>query len=102
MVKNDEGLGSIPEGIPILIGEGSRQVDLDPRTKLGLKLREILIEKQLKQREVARLLAIQQPEVSHLLNGHFSRFTTDKLIRLLYRLGWKVEFQIHPYKVNKI
>ncbi|SLM31207.1 conserved hypothetical protein [Desulfamplus magnetovallimortis] len=37
----------------------------------------------MKQRELAELLGIKQAEVSHLLNGHFSRFTVDKLLEFL-------------------
>ncbi|MEO0535755.1 MAG: XRE family transcriptional regulator [Cyanobacteria bacterium P01_A01_bin.123] len=92
----DENNGSIPEDTPNLAREGNNKVELDLRAELGHKLREILIEKRLKQRELATLLAIQQPEVSHLFNGHFTRFTTDKLIQLFNRLGWVVQFQIYP------
>ena len=58
----------------------------------------MLIARKLKQREIAELLAIKQPEVSHLLNGHFSRFTTDKLLDFLRRLDRKVTIQIRPHK----
>ncbi|MBE9099840.1 helix-turn-helix domain-containing protein [Vacuolonema iberomarrocanum] len=77
------------------------QAELDLRIALGHELREILINKKLKQRELATLLAIQQPEVSHLFNGHFSRFTVDKLIQLFNRLGWVVKFQINPQKIDE-
>jgi len=40
----------------------------------------------LKQREIADLLGIHQPEVSHLMNGHFSHFTTDRLLDFLKRV----------------
>jgi predicted XRE-type DNA-binding protein len=43
-------------------------------------------------------LAIKQPEVSHLLNGHFSRFTTEKLLDFLRRLDRKVTIQIRRRK----
>ena len=76
------------------------QLPYDLRNELGKELRRLLIEKNLKQRELASLLAIQQPEVSHLLNYHFSRFTTDKLVQLFNRLGWIVKFQIYPRKTN--
>jgi predicted XRE-type DNA-binding protein len=33
--------------------------------------------------EMAELLGIPEPETSHLINGHFSRFTTDKLLDFL-------------------
>jgi hypothetical protein len=38
-------------------------------------------------REIASLLGIKQPEGSHLMNGHFSRFTTDKLLAFLCPRG---------------
>jgi predicted XRE-type DNA-binding protein len=47
-------------------------------------------------KEIAKLLGIAQPEVSHLMNGHFSRFTTDKLLDFLKRLNKKVAIRISP------
>ena len=35
-----------------------------------------------------------QPDVSHLMNGHFSRFTTDKLLDFLKRLDRKVTIEV--------
>jgi predicted XRE-type DNA-binding protein len=58
----------------------------------------LLKDKKLKQREIASLLAIKQPEVSHLMNGHFNRFTTDKLLDFLKRLDWKVTIQISQHQ----
>ncbi len=50
------------------------------------------------QREFADLLGIKQPEVSHLMNGHFNRFTTDKLLDFLKRLDRKVTIQLTARK----
>jgi predicted XRE-type DNA-binding protein len=58
----------------------------------------LLTERKLKQREIAELLGIKQPEVSHLLNGHYSRFTADKLLDFLRRLDRKVTIQISAHK----
>jgi predicted XRE-type DNA-binding protein len=66
------------------------------RAQLGFHVYRILKAKKLKQREMASLLGIAQPDVSHLMNGHFSRFTTDKLLDFLKRLDKKVTFQISP------
>ena len=96
MMKKDEKNGAISGHVPNLTQECCSQIDLDLRTELGHELRNVLIKTRLKQRELSTLLAIQQPEVSHLFNGHFNRFTIDKLIRLFNRLGWVVEFQVHP------
>ena len=45
-----------------------------------------------------RAAGIKQPEVSHLMNGHFSRFTTDKLLDFLRRLDRKVTIRISPHR----
>ncbi len=55
---------------------------------------KILQSRRLKQREMANLLGITQAEVSHLMNGHFNRFTTDKLLDFLKRLDQKVIIQV--------
>lgn len=59
---------------------------------------KLLKDRNLKQKEITALLGIKQPEVSHLMNGHFNRFTTDKLPDFLKRLDRKVTIQISPHK----
>lgn len=68
------------------------------RSKIGFHVYTLLKDKNLKQREIAALLGIKQPEVSHLMNGHFNRFTTEKLLDFLRRLNHKVTIQISPHK----
>lgn len=72
--------------------------DLLARAKIGFLVYTLLKDKHLKQREIAELLGIKQPEVSHLMNGRFNRFTTDKLLAFLKRLNRKVTIQISPHK----
>ena len=60
------------------------------RSQIGFHVFTILEQKRLKQREIASILGIAQSDVSHLMNGHFSRFTTDKLLDFLRRLDRKV------------
>jgi len=72
--------------------------DLFARAQLGFHVYKYLKEKGLKQREIAKLLSIAQPDVSHLMNGHFSRFTTDKLLDFLKQLDKKVTIQISQRK----
>lgn len=72
--------------------------ELFARAQLGFHVHRILKAKMLKQREIAALLSIAQPDVSHLMNGHFSRFTTDKLLDFLKRLDRKVTIQISPHR----
>jgi predicted XRE-type DNA-binding protein len=68
--------------------------DLFTRSQIGFFVFKILEGKKLKQREIADVLGIAQPDVSHLMNGHFSRFTTDKLLDFLKRLNQKVVIQV--------
>src|SRR5258708_27730125 len=64
------------------------------RAQIGFHIFKLLEARNLIQREVAALLGIAQPEVSHLMNGHFSRFTTDKLLNFLKRLNQKVKIEV--------
>ena len=72
--------------------------ELFTRAKLGFHVYQLLKDRKLKQREIAVLLGVKQPEVSHLMNGPFNRFTTDKLLDFLKRLDRKVTIQISPHK----
>lgn len=72
--------------------------ELQARAMIGCHVIQLLKEKDMKQRELADLLGIKQAEVSHLLNGHFSRFTTDKLLDFLKRMDQKVTISISPHK----
>ncbi len=75
--------------------------ELFARAQLGFYVYKILKKKKLKQREISTLLGIAQPDVSHLMNGHFSRFTTDKLLDFLKRLEQKVTIRIAPHKLGE-
>ena len=71
------------------------------RAKLGFHVYQLLTERKLKQREIVELLGIKQPEVSHLMNGDFNRFTTDKLLDFLKRLDRKVTISVSSHKPDK-
>jgi predicted XRE-type DNA-binding protein len=89
---------------PIEFEEGSGNVFADlgfndadkllARSQIGFHVFKILEEQKLRQREIADILGIAQPDVSHLMNGHFSRFTTDKLLDFLKRLDRKVTIEV--------
>ena len=75
--------------------------ELFARAKIGFYVFQIVKGKKLPQREIAVLLGIKQPEVSHLMNGHFSRFTTDKLLDFLRKLERKIMIRISPHKAGE-
>src|ERR1039458_4471860 len=88
LIEFDEGSGNVFADL------GLKDADqLLARAQIGYHVFKILKEEKLKQREIAEVLGIAQPDVSHLMNGHFSRFTTDKLLDFLRRLDRKVTIE---------
>jgi predicted XRE-type DNA-binding protein len=95
-IEFEEGSGNIFADL------GLKDADeLFTRAQIGFHVYSILKAKKLKQREIATVLGIAQPDVSHLMNGHYSRFTTDKLLDFLKRLNRKVTIRISPHKAGE-
>ena len=92
-IEFEEGSGNVYEDLGLEDSE-----ELFARSQIGFHIYTILKKRGLKQRETSKLLGIAQPDVSHLMNGHFSRFTTDKLMDFLRRLDQKITIQISPHK----
>ncbi len=92
LIEFENGSGSVYADL------GLKDADqLLARAQIGFHVFKILENKKLKQREIADVLGIAQPDVSHLMNGHFSRFTTDKLLDFLKRLDRKVMIEVSPH-----
>lgn len=92
-IKFEEGSGSVFADL------GFKDADqLLARAQIGFLVFRILEEQKLKQREIAEVLGIAQPDVSHLMNGHFSRFTTEKLLDFLKRLDRKVTIEVRRHR----
>jgi predicted XRE-type DNA-binding protein len=72
--------------------------ELQGRGLIGIHLVQLLKAKDKKQKDIAEMLGLKPAEVSHLFNGHFSRFSTDKLLGLLADLEQKVTIHISPRK----
>jgi predicted XRE-type DNA-binding protein len=92
-IEHEEGSGNVFADLGLPDAEERLS-----RAKLGFHVYQLLEDRQLKQREIAALLGIKQPEVSHLMNGHFNRFTTDMLLEFFRRLDRKVTIRITPHK----
>jgi predicted XRE-type DNA-binding protein len=88
-IEFEEGSGNVFADL------GLKDADrLLARAQIGYHVYKILKAEKLKQREISEVLGIAQPDVSHLMNGHFSRFTTDKLLDFLKRLDRKVTIEV--------
>ena len=72
--------------------------ELRARGLIGMHLVQLLKAKDMKQKDIAEMLNLKPAEVSHLFNGHFSRFSTDKLLSLLAAMEQKVTIKISPRK----
>lgn len=68
--------------------------ELYARAHIGIEVLRILEERHLKQREIGKVLGLNQSEVSHLMNGHFSRFSEGKLLGFLKKLDREVTLVI--------
>ncbi|WP_169977663.1 helix-turn-helix domain-containing protein [Tautonia rosea] len=65
--------------------------------RLGACVTQILTESGRSPSEIGSLLQLAPSEVEHLLDGHFSRFSTDALLAFLKRLDRKVTIRITPH-----
>jgi predicted XRE-type DNA-binding protein len=66
------------------------------RGKIGIQVLRLLKQRNLKQREISKLLAIPQPEVSYLMRGEFQRFSEGKLLTFLKRLDTEITLHLRP------
>ena len=95
-IKFEEGSGNVFADLGLKDSD-----ELFTRAQIGFCVYRIVKDQNLKQREIATVLGIAQADVSHLMNGHYSRFTTDKLLEFLKRLDRKVTIRIAPHKAGE-
>ena len=95
-IKFEEGTGNVFADLGLKDSD-----ELFGRAQIGFCVYKIVNDKNLKQREIGAVLGIAQSDVSHLMNGHYSRFATDKLLDFLKRLDRKVTIRIAPRKAGE-
>ena len=64
------------------------------KAQLASRIREIVLGTRLTQVAAAAVMGIDQPKVSALLSGRLSNFSSERLMRLLTRLGQDVEIVV--------
>ncbi|NEQ67204.1 MAG: XRE family transcriptional regulator [Symploca sp. SIO2D2] len=92
-VEYEQGSGNVFADLELDDSE-----ELFARSQIGFYLYEILKQRNLQQGEIATILSISQPDASHLMNGHFSQFTIEKLLDFFKRLNMKVTIEISPHQ----
>ncbi len=71
------------------------------RAQLASSIQQIIKQRRLTQLAAARLMGIDQPKVSALLNGRLSNFSSTRLMRLLTALGQDVEIVVRAKPRNR-
>lgn len=72
-----------------VVEEGSEASDLQTRSDLMIAVRDIITAKKWSQAEAAEHMGLTQPRVSDLVNGRIEKFSIDKLMNCLYRIGFR-------------
>jgi len=64
------------------------------KAQLASHIRQVIKRRRLTQMAAGKLMGIDQPKVSALLNGRLASFSTERLMRLLTALGQDVEIVV--------
>jgi len=64
------------------------------KADLGIAILKILKEKKLTQEKASQILGVEQPEISKLKNGNYSRFRVERLFLFLNLLGRNVDIYV--------
>lgn len=68
--------------------------ELLAKSEMAAKIAQLLEDRKLTQKALGALLDASQSDVSLLVNHKFSRFSTERLMQFLVRLGQDVEITI--------
>ena len=97
------------EKIPVVEGSGNVFADLELPDAGDLQLKAELVRQlsgriqslRLTQVEAGKRLGLKQPDVSKLIHGRHTGFSTDRLIALLNALRVDVEIVLRPQNKNR-
>jgi predicted XRE-type DNA-binding protein len=111
MVRKQEVDSGAGAGIEIAVTPGSGNVFADlgfaepeaelTKAQLASHIRHIIRRRRLTQVAAARLMGIDQPKISALLNGRLANFSSERLMRLLTTLGQDVEITVRAKPRNR-
>jgi predicted XRE-type DNA-binding protein len=71
------------------------------KAQLASHLREAIKRRRLSQVAAARIMGVDQPNVSALLNGRIANFSSERLMRLLTALGQDVDIMVRAKPRNR-
>ncbi|OJU08521.1 MAG: XRE family transcriptional regulator [Alphaproteobacteria bacterium 64-11] len=65
------------------------------KAKLAVHIWKIISDRKMTQAVAGRVMGLDQPKVSALLNGRLANFSSDRLMRFLAALGKDVDIVVH-------
>lgn len=74
--------------------------ELQTRSDLMIAIRDIVSAKGWDQKQAAAAMGITQPRVSDLVNGRIEKFSIDKLMTCLYKIGFRFKPQFENGKLT--
>ncbi|MDX2142818.1 MAG: helix-turn-helix transcriptional regulator [Rhodospirillaceae bacterium] len=76
--------------------------DLLARAELTRQIYTAIKDRGLSQKKAGEVLGLQQPDVSLLMRAKYTRFSTDRLLKLLVKLGRNVEIVVRAPRSPKM
>lgn len=70
------------------------------KPRLAMRIEQIIQERKLKQTTAAKILGINQPKISALINGQLKGFSIERLIHFLKLLHQNVDIVISNQKIG--
>lgn len=68
--------------------------DLLAKADLALHIRKAIEVRRLTQVEAAKIMGVDQPKVSSIINGRLEGYSTDRLLRFLNDLGCDIQISV--------
>ena len=97
---SDRDIASTPSSGNVFADLGLPDADdLMAKANLALYIKRTIEARNLTQVQAGRLLGLDQPKVSSIINGRLDGFSTDRLMRFLNDLGCDVKISVsapHP------
>ena len=64
------------------------------RVQLAMQINELVADRRLTQAKAAILMGVRQPDVSAIVTGRTGKYSLDRLVRCLNRLGYSIDMVV--------
>ncbi len=78
------------------IGSAHPEEDL-AKSELARQIYKVIKKRKLTQKQAAELMGIDQPKVSDIIRGKLSKYSLDRLMRFLRKLGRDIEIRVKKH-----